>query len=1284
MPNGRRRALTRLVVVTALIAGTLGLAAPAFADPSVPDAPTNVRAQTGQSGGLLVSADVPADNGDPITGYSATCDSNDGGASSFHADVGPLTYVFGLDDGSTYTCTMIATNAQGDSTPSAQSNQVVVGAPGIDTVAASPGDGTIYVRTDEITSRTASPIQTTTAECTSSDGGAFATQGVAANAPTVTVSGVTNDKHYTCVMYAENGYGVGSPSLPSDDVVPSHSGLPPAPPAYGTFSLTRMDSAISVNFTPPDGGDDPPSNFEARCVSDDGGATGLASSGTPPIVVSSLDNGKIYSCQARAENDAGWSWWSDLAGPTTPGAVPDTPDQPTVVVVGNSAQVTYSAPADNGYAITDYTVTCTSSNGGVTRSVSGAPPMTVVFVLSGDKTYSCTVAATNDVGTSDPSDPSDPFDTDPATPDPPAKPTVTAHLGVLTVDTAPPWDGGDPITHYYASCTSSDGGNPNNNDGATLPIGVLADLGHTYTCTVNAENGLGTGSASPASDPILNPSLPATPDKPDVSANGTSITVDFDPPDDRGSAITSYTVKCWAQGGGADLHDDFASSPAVLTGATNGETYNCQLNATNGEGTSIDSALSDDVVIIAGAPDAPDAVVASPGDGSMRVDIDSGNDNGSAITGFDVSCVSSDGGTPGSGSGATSEVTVSGLDNGKTYTCTASETNAGGTSAGTAADPVIVGTPFLDGNSGALANDGSATVVFIGLAHENAGPIMSWTATCTSSDGGAPGAATGPKQLLQVTGLTNGKTYTCNMFATNAAGAGPPAIDSDPIIPGVYPPPPTDIVATRGNGEISLAFTPPPDDLGDPIAGYFAFCFSVDGGTFGQAADSDSPVVVTGLDNDHEYYCVMLTTHNVAFSSASQPVGPVMPGAVSKPDAPVKVVATPGPQRASVAFDPPADNGGDAITGYTATCVSSDGGVTGSVSGASPPLDVIELSGGKTYTCTVVATNSHGDSDASADSNAIVVLASGARPANTRRPTVSGSPVVQRTLTAHKGSWSGSPTSYAYQWQRCDNHGGHCSNITHATKRTYVLKNGDTDHTIRVRMTAHNTHGSTSRASKVTKVIRWIPMSISGPYFYNGTGVYQGGIFSVGAASHGNSVWTTYQNGYVLGPRFGPGDGTLVRTPLKKPIVSIVPTPTGRGYWMFAGDGGIFTFGDAHFYGSTGAKKLFAPIVSMAVTPNGKGYWLFAADGGVFAFGNAHFYGSTGGQVRDQPVVAMLSSPSGHGYWLITANGDALPFGDAPTIGNVKYAFRNDIVGIVSTGAGYRFVTKTLQLLTPR
>ena len=36
----------------------------------------------------------------------------------------------------------------------------------------------------------------------------------------------------------------------------------------------------------------------------------------------------------------------------------------------------------------------------------------------------------------------------------------------------------------------------------------------------------------------------------------------------------------------------------------------------------------------------------------------------------------------------------------------------------------------------------------------------------------------------------------------------------------------------------------------------------------------------------------------------------------------------------------------------------------------------------------------------------------------------------------------------------------------------------------------------------------------------------------------------------------------------------MLPTPTGKGYWLYAGDGGIFTFGDAKFMGSTGSMRL--------------------------------------------------------------------------------------------------------------
>jgi hypothetical protein len=84
-------------------------------------------------------------------------------------------------------------------------------------------------------------------------------------------------------------------------------------------------------------------------------------------------------------------------------------------------------------------------------------------------------------------------------------------------------------------------------------------------------------------------------------------------------------------------------------------------------------------------------------------------------------------------------------------------------------------------------------------------------------------------------------------------------------------------------------------------------------------------------------------------------------------------------------------------------------------------------------------------------------------------------------------------------------------------------------------------------------------------------------------------------------------------TPLRQPMVGMARTPSGNGSWTVATDGGIFTFGDASFKGSTGAMTLAQPIVGMAPTPSGQGYWLVAADGGVFTFGDAQFFGSVPG-----------------------------------------------------------------------
>ena len=95
----------------------------------------------------------------------------------------------------------------------------------------------------------------------------------------------------------------------------------------------------------------------------------------------------------------------------------------------------------------------------------------------------------------------------------------------------------------------------------------------------------------------------------------------------------------------------------------------------------------------------------------------------------------------------------------------------------------------------------------------------------------------------------------------------------------------------------------------------------------------------------------------------------------------------------------------------------------------------------------------------------------------------------------------------------------------------------------------------------------------------------------------------------------------------------------GGGYWLVASDGGVFTFGDAGFYGSTGALRLNKPIVGMAATTDGGGYWLVASDGGVFSFGDARFYGSTGAIHLNKPIVGMAATPDGGatGWWRPTA-----------------------------------------------
>jgi hypothetical protein len=72
-----------------------------------------------------------------------------------------------------------------------------------------------------------------------------------------------------------------------------------------------------------------------------------------------------------------------------------------------------------------------------------------------------------------------------------------------------------------------------------------------------------------------------------------------------------------------------------------------------------------------------------------------------------------------------------------------------------------------------------------------------------------------------------------------------------------------------------------------------------------------------------------------------------------------------------------------------------------------------------------------------------------------------------------------------------------------------------------------------------------------------------------------------------------------------------------------ASDGGVFAFGDARYFGSMGGRPLSAPVVGLVGTSGGGGYWEVASDGGVFAFGDARYFGSMGGRPLARPVVGL-------------------------------------------------------------
>jgi hypothetical protein len=149
-----------------------------------------------------------------------------------------------------------------------------------------------------------------------------------------------------------------------------------------------------------------------------------------------------------------------------------------------------------------------------------------------------------------------------------------------------------------------------------------------------------------------------------------------------------------------------------------------------------------------------------------------------------------------------------------------------------------------------------------------------------------------------------------------------------------------------------------------------------------------------------------------------------------------------------------------------------------------------------------------------ANSPATVAVTAGgsaaARPVATSAPTVIGTAQAGQTLTTSVGTWTGAPSSFAYQWRRCSAAGTQCAAVLGATSSTYTLAAGDIGATISLIVTATGKGGSTSAPAATTAPIAAAPLPAAVP----GSAVAQPALAGAVVSLDGRAT-VTWQPGAV-------------------------------------------------------------------------------------------------------------------------------------------------------------------------
>ena len=523
---------------------------------------------------------------------------------------------------------------------------------------------------------------------------------------------------------------------------------------------------------------------------------------------------------------------------------------------------------------------------------------------------------------------------------------------------APADDGASDITKYEYRV---DEGDWENAGAASARSVVVSDLenGTSYSFSLRAVNGVGEGAAATVdATPQAAVTAPSAPRNLAASPGDTQVTLTWSPPaNDGGADITGYEYRVdqgnWHSAGAA-------SARSVVVGALeNLRSYTFALRALNG-GTAAGAAATVQATprAEATAPTAPRNVAAEPGDTVVRITWDPpADDGGSDLTGYQIR-----GGLRTSwltiSATETGPATFSSLQNGTEYTFEVRAVNDVGNGPIASVQSTPRGAPSAPRNLTASPGDTEVTLAWDPPADDGASDITGYQYRVDQGDWEDAGTADA-RSVVVSSGLENGQSYAFSLRAVNDIGEGAVAtVEATPRATVTAPTAPRNLAASPGDGQMTLRWSSPANDGGADITGYE---YRVDQGNWQSAGAADArSVVVGGLENLRSYAFSLRALNGGAQPGAAAMLQATPRATKTAPSVPRNLTAEPGDTVVRIFWDPPADDGGSALTGY-----QFRGGRVTSWLPAPPtengPANFASLENGQEYTFEVRAVNDIGE-----------------------------------------------------------------------------------------------------------------------------------------------------------------------------------------------------------------------------------------------------------------------------------------------------------------------------------